>query len=166
MFKKILNKIKSWFNPNPPPIPSRTQPKVRIGDEVGNVTISKQWQLDKHTDFKVGESYRVGEMIVTLRASKAEVAKVLAEYEAKRLAKEAKLRERAIDIMLMTPEQLMELKVNEWLDKRIVKMSVIERIMGKFMGERYIAPRELISGKPEDRFKALMKEIKEKEKVP
>lgn len=72
--------------------------------------------------YKEGESYRLGECIVTLAKfgpeGKQEVAAKLLAYETQRLEKERGLTERAEKIMLMSPEELKEFMVDEWLKKR------------------------------------------------
>lgn len=72
--------------------------------------------------YKEGESYRLGECIVTLAKfgpeGKQEVAAKLLAYEAQRQDKENKLTERAEKIMLMTPDEVKEFMVEEWLKKR------------------------------------------------
>jgi len=127
MLNKIKQFLKRLFKKDKP---LKSQPKVRIGDKVGNVIIKSQYQLDKHTDFKVGESYRVGEMIVTLRSSKEEVQAIIASMDAKRAAKERAMKERGIELMLMSPEEIKALKLEEWLEKRSKKGKKIDRIIG------------------------------------
>lgn len=72
--------------------------------------------------YKEGESYRLGECIVTLAKfgpeGKQEVAAKLLAYEAQRQNKEKELTERAEKIMLMSPEELKVFMVEEWLKKR------------------------------------------------
>jgi hypothetical protein len=167
VLKNLLKAITSFWGPkNKGTDLNRSKPNVKIGDKIGNVTISHQYQLDKHTDFKVGESYRLGEAVVTLRASKAEVQAIIAATDKRRAEKEAKLRERAIEIMLMSPEQLKQFQLDEWLSKRRQKHSIIQGIMGAFIGRRYMPPaEEQISGSMSGQFKGLMKEVKSKEKV-
>lgn len=168
MLKKLLNKIGSWFkSEESTQTLLKQQSKVKMGDKVGNITIAHDYQLIKHTDYKVGDSYLLGEMIVTLHDSKASAQRAIAKVEARRLAKEKRLTERAIDLMLMTPEQLMELKLSEWLEKRNKGQSIVQAIMGRFMGKRYTPPVDkLPSGSKQERFEELTKEIKEKEKLP
>jgi len=152
----MLKWLRNLFKPATPP-PPRTQPTVSKGDMVGNVKILTQAQLDKHTPFKVGESYRVGECIVTLRGSKAEVTKVIEYWDKKRAAKEAALRERGIELMLMSPDQLMKLKLQEWHAKRKEKGNIVQRIMKAMGGKRYIPPESIPpSGKPGNRFQDIM----------
>lgn len=138
MLSKLLNKVIAFFKGSKSkamPLNSdgsiRSQPTVMLGDMVGNTRIMAQYQLDKHTQFKVGESYKVGQMIVTLRSSKAEVARIIAAVGARRATKEQALTERAIDIMMMTPEQLMDFKLTEWLSNRQHKHGVISNILGR-----------------------------------
>lgn len=161
MLKSLKQFFKNIFT-KPPAYKGRTCPNVKVGDKIGNVTILTQNQLDKHTDFKIGESYRLGEMIITLRSSKSEIAAIIAATDKRRQAKEDKLRERAIDIMMMTPKQLMEFKLNEFLASRIKRQGVLEAVMGRFSGKRYMKPTDTISGDPKDRFKDLIKKTKDK----
>lgn len=85
---------------------------------------SKQHHKVKTTKiaYKEGESYRLGECIVTLAKfgpeGKEEVAAKLAAFEAERIAKEQRLTERAEKIMLMKPEELQELMVQDWIAER------------------------------------------------
>lgn len=137
MLKRLIKALKSWFNPKqdaPTPL-GRSQPNVRLGDKVGNVTIASQAQLDKHTDFKVGESYRVGEMIVTVRSSKEEVAAIIAASDARRAAKDEVRRERAIELMLMTPDELKKLNIEKWLKERKIveakQVNLLKRTFGR-----------------------------------
>lgn len=70
---------------------------------------------------KEGESYRLGECIVTLAKfgieGKQQVAEKIKAVEAIRALRERELTERAEKIMLMSPEELEQFKVNEWLNK-------------------------------------------------
>lgn len=189
----MLRKLKALFSkaitllskPKSQPIAlqERSKPKVKVGDMVGNARIKgegeligkdvyvtkemAQAQLDKHTDFKIGESYRVGEAIVTLHPDKASMLKAIKKVEERRLAKEIALRDCGIEIMLMSPEELLQLEVDKWLLNRKEKESKVMAIMGKILGkDRYIAPEvPQIQGSVEERFKDLMKEVKEEEKV-
>lgn len=72
--------------------------------------------------YKEGESYRLGECIVTLAKfgpeGKQEVAAKLLAYETQRLDKERKLTERAQEIMLMGAEELKQFQVEEWIKQR------------------------------------------------
>lgn len=146
MLNRLLNRIKRLFASAPYASQSylrggidprtglwdtnRTESNVKIGDVVGNVTIHTQSQLDKHTDFKPGESYRLGGCIVTVHADKASMLAAIAAVDKKREDKWAAKRERTIDIMMMTPQQLRELKFNEWLKERKVIDSKINGIIG------------------------------------
>lgn len=68
---------------------------------------------------KAGDSYRLGECIVTLATfgieGKKEVAEKIKAIEAIRALRERELTEKAEKIMLMSPEELEQFKVNEWL---------------------------------------------------
>lgn len=85
---------------------------------------AKQLQKVKSTKiaYKEGESYRLGQCIVTLAKfgieGKQEVAAKLLAYETQRLEKERKLTEKAEKIMLMNPEELKEFMVEEWIRNR------------------------------------------------
>lgn len=72
--------------------------------------------------YKEGESYRLGECIVTLAKfgpeGKKEVAAKLLAYEAQRQDKERRLTQKAEKIMLMNPEELKDFMVEDWLSKR------------------------------------------------
>ena len=151
----MLKKLKAFWHRltghKTPAQPTGSQPSVRYGDKVGNVTISTPAQLIKHTAFKPGESYRLGEMIVTVHATKESMLKAIAKVEARRLAKEHRLRERAIDIMMMSPEQLMQFKVHEWLEARKRPQAWYKKLFN--LNARYTAPIEpQISGNKQERF--------------
>src|ERR1700678_386614 len=155
MLKKLLNKLKGFFSK-----PQPTPPRPKAGDKVGNITLGyegiekdkrftidqvaalRQSQLDKHTDFKVGESYRLGGAVVTLHPNKASMLKAIAAVNAHREEKHKKLTERGVDLMLMTPEGFQKLKLDEWLEARQRLGFKTERIMGS-SDERYIAPKVL-----------------------
>lgn len=85
---------------------------------------SKQHHKVKATKiaYKEGESYRLGECVVTLAKfgpeGKQEVAAKLLAYETQRIEKERKLTERAQEIMLMNPEELKEFQIEEWIRQR------------------------------------------------
>lgn len=70
---------------------------------------------------KEGESYRLGECIVTLAKfgieGKQQVAEKIKAIEAIRALRDAELTEKAEKIMLMSPEELEQFKVNEWLSQ-------------------------------------------------
>lgn len=162
MLKRLLNKLKGLFGKKSPVTKDseRSKPTVGIGQMVGNVKITKQYQLDKHTAFKPGEQYRLGKGIVTVHANKASMLRAIAAVDKKREEKHAKMRERAIDLMLMSPEEFMATKVNEWLQGRKITEGRIERIVGKFTGQRYIKPNKEQftppSGILQDRFNELV----------
>ena len=71
---------------------------------------------------KEGESYRLGECVVTLAKfgieGKQEVAAKIAAVEEMRKRREQELTERGTNIMLMTPEELKQFQVDEWLKQR------------------------------------------------
>lgn len=160
--------VKGLFQAPTPILPAsnRTKPLKHLGEMNGLVKIATQSQLDKQTPFKPGESYRVGEGIATVHATKASMLAAIAKVDAKRLAKQKRLTERAIQLMLMTPEQLMELKINEWLEGRKKIDAKIGAIMGGDGSQRYIKPNEpQPSGNKEEQFEQLMKEVTDKGKV-
>ncbi len=70
---------------------------------------------------KAGDTYRLGECIVTLATfgpqGKLEVAERVKAIEALRALREAELTEKAEKIMLMSEKELEQFKVNEWLTK-------------------------------------------------
>lgn len=94
--------------------------KIKGTKQTGKV-IEKKLSITK-IHLNEGEQYKLGEATVTLAkfgiAGKEEVAKKIAAADARRAARWEKARERAIDLMMMTPEQILELQINEWLDKR------------------------------------------------
>lgn len=100
-----------------------------VGDRVGNITILTDAQAIKHTPLKVGDSYRLGSSTVTLRASQAEVAAIIAMYDRERARKEARLTKRANEIMLMSPKELEQFKVQEWLDAQQEYLKKIGKVM-------------------------------------
>lgn len=170
MLKRFLQSLSKLFRRF---TPEEKKSSVKYGDKVGNVTIEHPYQLIKHTEYKTGESYRVGEMIVTLHANKASMQKAIAKVDAARKAREERLTRRAEDIMLMTPDELQQFKIKEWLANRTQKHSIIQRIMGKGSdNKRYIAPNKDAftppSGKVSERFEELIKDVvkeEDKEKV-
>ena len=92
---------------------------------------------------------------------------IIAACDKRRAAKEARLRARGIDLMLMTPDQLAQLHLDEWLAKRGKTSTTIHKLMGSIVNGRYIAPNEAQpSGKVKDRFIALLEKsgIKHTEK--
>ena len=72
--------------------------------------------------YKPGESYRLGQCVVTLATfgieGKEEVRKKIEAYNALRILKHQELTERAEKIMLMNPEELKQFQIDEWLEQR------------------------------------------------
>jgi hypothetical protein len=120
MLKNLLKRLKKLFGSKTaaPIDDGKSHPKVMYGDMVGNVKIMAPYQLDKHTDFKPGESYKVGQMVVTVHADKASMLAAIAATNKRREERHARLTERGIELMLMSPEELQKLKIEEWLQKR------------------------------------------------
>ena len=163
MLRKLLNRLKQWLNEPQYQIgDEKSKSRVSIGDKVGNVTILHSSQLDKHTDFKPGESYRVGEAIATVHVNKASMLKALAGYERTRLAKEKALTERGIDLMLMSPEELQELKLKEWLDKKEKAGHKVQRIVNLPVKAPPAGTKEAAI---KEQFEDVMKDVKIKDKV-
>jgi hypothetical protein len=118
---KLLKKLLGRFRRPQSPAPAedgRSRPTKKLGDKVGNVTIMTQAQLDKWTDFKPGESYRVGEGIVTVHACKEDMWLAIMRVEDTKFIKDIIRHERAVDLMMMSPEELEKLKIDEWIAKR------------------------------------------------
>lgn len=71
---------------------------------------------------KAGDTYRLGECIVTLATfgieGKKEVAAKLATWDEIRRQKEQALTEKGIQIMLMSPEELHAFQIDEWMKQR------------------------------------------------
>ena len=163
MLKKLLNKLKGLFTRKPP----AKRQYAKKGDVVGNVTLLTDAQLVKHTEYLPGESYRLGEAIVTVHSNKESMLAAIRATDLRREAREAKMRERAIDLMLLTPEQLEQYKIGEWLTERNKRDTWLSIKMGKLMGkDRYIKPVEAPpSGKATERFEQLMKASETKDEV-
>lgn len=85
---------------------------------------SKQHKKVKVTQMalKAGDTYRLGECIVTLATfgieGKKEVAAKLATWDEIRRQKEQALTEKGIQIMLMSPEELHAFQIDEWMKQR------------------------------------------------
>lgn len=81
----------------------------------------KKVKVNKLT-LKEGESYRLGECVVTLAKfgveGKQEVAAKIEAYEQQRKEREEKYKEKGINIMLMNPEELKQFQVSEWIKQR------------------------------------------------
>lgn len=96
-----FTKIKGWWRP-------RTQQRQKA-------KITKM-------ALKAGDSYRLGECIVTLAqfgiAGKKEVAAKIEAINKMRELRELELTERGEKIMLMSPEEVQKFQVEEWLRNR------------------------------------------------
>lgn len=85
---------------------------------------TKQYKKVKITQIalKEGDSYRLGECIVTLAKfgieGKKEVAAKIAFWNQAREQKEKELTEKSIEIMLMDPKKLEQYQIEEWLKQR------------------------------------------------
>lgn len=77
---------------------------------------------EMHALLKEGDSYKFGEGTVTLAKfgveGKAEVQSKIAAAAKRRAEKWVKARERGIELMMMSEEQIQELKLDEWFSKR------------------------------------------------
>jgi hypothetical protein len=167
----MLRKLKAFLanlfhhQPSSPP-PTRSKPYVTKGDHHGNVLIETQVQLDKRTAFLPGEAYRIGESIVTVHASKESMLKAIAAVNAKRESRHQQLRERGIDIMMMKPEELLKLKVEQWLMERSRRHQTLFSKLFSFT-KRYVSPAEPPpSGNKAERFQSIMSAANVKEKEP
>lgn len=86
--------------------------------------LTKQHKKVKVTKlaFKEGQSYRLGECVVTLAKfgmeGKKEVAQKIAYWEQVRKQREEKYKQKAVDIMLMSPEELKQYQIESWLKER------------------------------------------------
>jgi hypothetical protein len=139
-------------------------PYIAVGDYDGNVHVVSQAQLDKRTHFQPGETYRLGECIVTVHASKADMLAAIAATDAKRDARHAALTQRGEDLMMMSPEELLTLKLDDWLARKAKHDAGVEAKAGRqSKRSRYIAPVEATpSGDKAERFKAIAKTVKTK----
>ena len=75
-----------------------------------------------HQMLKAHDTYKLGEAIVTLAKfgveGKKEVAMKIAAANERREKKQIRLREKGIEIMMMSPEELQIFKINEWISSR------------------------------------------------
>lgn len=96
-----LTKLKDWWKP-----------------------LSKQHKKVKITQvaLKEGDTYKLGECIVTLAKfgveGKKEVAAKIAHWDLIRREKEEKYRQKGVEIMLMKPHELEQYQIDEWLKTR------------------------------------------------
>lgn len=160
----LVNRLKGLFSkPNVyKEGDEKSKSKVKIGEKIGNITILHQYQLDKHTDFKPGESYKVGEAIVTVHANKASMLAALAKYEANRLLKEKQLKERGIELMLMSPEELGALQLDEWLEKKEKLGHKVQRTINLPLKPPPLGTKEAAI---KEQFEEVMKDVKIADKV-
>lgn len=166
MLKKLLKRLKGLFS-KPTIAPAeygRTQSTASIGDKVGNVTIRTQDQLNKHTPFKVGEQYMLGEAVVTLHEDKESMLKAIAIVDARREARHKELTERGIDLMMLTPEELQKLRLDEWLKKREQKHRSLKNRLLSRMWRKTTIKHEAPPPIPEAKVKQA-KKVKVKERV-
>lgn len=118
MLKRLLNRFKGLFKGSVKPEVGRSMPNVMLGTKVGSVTIWTQSQLDKHTNFKPGEQYRLGEGIVTVHANKESMLMAILRVEDKAFKKELNHHKLAVDIMMMSPEDLEKQQLDKWIAER------------------------------------------------
>lgn len=147
----------------------------------GAFGIPLERQIIKRTHYKPGDQYQVGEGIVTVHANKESMLTAIALVNKRREERHTALWKRAEDIMLMSPKQLQELGINEWLQKRSKAEGKIRKLLGRFykhkesLSEEHIhklsakygpIPPEL-KNTPIDSYVPIqtMQSVKEKEKV-
>lgn len=137
MLKKLLKRFKGLFQkapiaPTNPELDFGKRADVNYGDKVGDITISRYHQLVKHTYYAPGEQYRVGEGIATVHTDKDSMYMALMRVEDRAFLKELTLTKRAVDIMMMTSEELAATKVNEFLAKQKASATLFRKVIGKF----------------------------------
>jgi len=100
-----------------------------------------------HSLLKEGDQYRLGEATVTLAKfgveGKQEVAQKIAEADARREKRKQQQTEYGEKIMLMSPEELSEFKILEWLDKRKKHEEKLTEIMNQPDGDQPSGRRKL-----------------------
>lgn len=83
-----------------------------------------------HSLLKEGDQYKCGEATITLAKfgveGKQEVEKKIIAADERREARQKLLTERSEKIMLMSPDELQEFKVSEWLENREKIKNLIE----------------------------------------
>jgi hypothetical protein len=96
-----LTKLKGWWKPF-----TRQHKRVKI----------------TQVALKEGDTYRLGECIVTLAKfgieGKKEVAAKIAHWDLVRREKEERYKQKGIEIMMMKPEELEQYQINEWIKQR------------------------------------------------
>lgn len=103
-----------------------------------------------HSLLKEGDQYRLGTATVTLAKfgveGKAEVAKKIAAATARREERKRILTERGEEMMLMSPEELLEFQIKNWTEERAQYKSerkkVSEKISALGFGSRKITKEE------------------------
>jgi hypothetical protein len=173
----LLNTVLSFFRKKKSPT-GRSEPYMKRGAYDGNVRVLRQAQLDKRTHFRVGESYKVGEGIATLHACKEDMLMAIMRVEDKAFLKAEKMREKGIQIMLMSPEELEQFQLDEWLAKRGVKEAKVRTLFGRSwltvrsyfkahkeeLAQQAVIPSDLAKQRRAEKAKALEDAI-DKEKV-
>jgi hypothetical protein len=130
MLKRLLRKLKSLFKAPKPELYPGKRADHYYGHKIGGISIETHAQMVKHTEFKPGEQYRLGEAVVTVHANRESMLAAIAVVDARRKATEERLTERGIEIMLMNPEELQGLKVEEFLRDNREKGGMFKRKLG------------------------------------
>lgn len=95
--------------------------KIQLWDLRSKARLIKKVKTTQMS-LKKGESYRLGECVVTLATfgieGKEEVGKKIEAFNALKALRHQELTEKAEKIMLMTPEELKTYQVDEWLKSR------------------------------------------------
>lgn len=142
----MLKRLKAWLQNALGKATKRSEWAPFKGQ--GFLGIPLEGQILKRTHFKPGDTYKIGEAIVTVHENKESMLAAIAATDKRRSDREARLTEKAIDIMLMTPEQLKQFKLDEWLAGRKTKESTIRSIVGKFLSDSYLRKLEAKYAKP------------------
>lgn len=142
----MIKRLKAWLQNAFGRVTKRSEWAPFKGQ--GFLGIPTKSQVDKRTHFKPGDTYQVGEAIVTVHENKESMLAAIAATDKRRADREARLTERAVDIMLMSPEQLKQFKLDEWLAKRRTKESIVRSIMGRFLSDSYLRKLDAKYAKP------------------